>query len=158
MPVVAHPGPSAPRAPGVSLEVPDGWAARPPGDALLRAGGPGSLGDDVEIVVRHVAAPPERDSAAVVDIACSAAGAGGGQVEEPFVVEIGGREWDARNVSWDEGGSPVVEVHLATALPPPGPVSRHVHAVGTVRGAGLDADYDAVQAVLETLTVAEAQS
>ncbi len=155
MPVVAHPGPSAPPAPAVRFEVPDGWQPQPSGDALLRATGTGARGDAVEIAVRHLSGDPALGSDALVEDSTSRAAAGAGQVEEPFVVELGGREWHARNVSWDEDGTPVVEVHLATALDPTEVVSRHVLAVGRARGAGLDADYDALQAVLESLVVDE---
>ena len=46
-----------------------------------------------------------------------------------------------------------------TTLAPAGEgvVSRHVHVVGRVRGSGLDADYDALQGVLETLVVEEGE-
>ena len=77
-------------------------------------------------------------------------------MESSFVVEIGGREWVARNVSWDEATGPVVEVHLAAAVDAGAPdddVSRLVVATGRVRGATLDADYDVLQSVLETLVV-----
>ncbi|WP_299444904.1 hypothetical protein [uncultured Phycicoccus sp.] len=155
MPVVTHPGPSAPPAPAVRLEIPDGWQPQPSGDALLRAAGSGAGGDAVEIAVRHLTGDPALGSAVLVEDSTSQVAGGAGQVEEPFVVEIGGREWHARNVSWDEDGTPVVEVHLATTLDPTDVVSRHVLAVGRARGAGLDADYDALQAVLESLVVEE---
>lgn len=153
MPVVAHPGPGSPAPPAVRLDVPQGWAQPPAGDALLAAAGPGSAGDEIAVEVRHVAAPPDVVADAVVAASTQRAGDGSGEVEEPFVVELGGREWLGRNVSWDESGTPVVEVHLATTLAADGPVSRTVLVVGRVRGAGLDADYDALQGVLETLVV-----
>lgn len=156
MPVLAHPGPSAPPAPAVRLEIPDAWEPQPPRDALLRAGGPGVGGEAVEIVVRHLSGHLALSSGVLVEDSTARVAGGAGHVEEPFVVEFGGREWHARNVSWDEDGAPVVEVHLATPLDPTETVSRHVLAVGRVRGAGLDADYDALQAVLESLVVDEA--
>ena len=155
VPVVAHPGPTSPPPPAVRFEVPDPWVSTPAGDALLRVAGPGSAGDPVEVEVRQVVAPEGIEAAVLVDGSAGHAGGGGGVVEEPFVVEIAGREWVARNVSWSEDAGPVVEVHLATTLAPAveGVVSRHVHVVGRVRGSGLDADYDALQGVLETLVV-----
>lgn len=155
MPVLVHPGPSAPAPPGVRLEVPESWVASPAGDALLRAAGPGVDGR-VEVVVRHRADPPEDLAPDLVAALAAAAGGPEGEVEEPFVVEIGGREWHARNVSWDEDGTAVVEVHLVTALPATDEASRVVHVAGRVGGEGLDADYDVLQQVLETLVVEEA--
>ncbi len=92
------------------------------------------------------------------------AAAAGTDVEPAFVVEIGGREWTARNVSWDEPTGPVVEVHLAVAVDDAvagatdddtgdAGLSRLLLATGRVRGSGLDADYDALQSVLETVVV-----
>ncbi|HMM94884.1 MAG: hypothetical protein IE926_09630 [Micrococcales bacterium] len=156
MPVVAHPGPSSPVAPGIRLEVPQEWATAPAGTALLRAGGPGRGGDEVDVVVVHrVGAPGETAEAVAAEAAASAAGASG-EVEEPFVVEICGREWFAHNVSLDTADGPVVEVHLVTALPATEEASPVVHVLGRVRGDGLDADYDLLQQVLETLSVEEA--
>ncbi len=158
MPVVAHPGPSAPAPPGVRLEVPEGWAATPAGDALLRAGGPGASGHDVDVVVRHrVGAPGETADAVVAEVAARAAGPSG-EVEEPFVVEIGGREWYARNVARDDSGAAVVEVHLVTGLAATEAATPLVHVRGRVEGEGLDADYDVLQQVLETLAVDEARA
>ncbi|PKW27942.1 hypothetical protein [Phycicoccus duodecadis] len=150
MPVLAHPGPSAPAAPAVHLEAPDGWAAVPAGDALLRLSGPGSQERPVEIVVRQLVEAPDTTTETVV---ADATAARGGEVEDPFVVDLGGREWHARNVSWDEDGTPVVEVHLATPLPAADGCAPHLLVVGRVGGAGLDDDYDALQAVLESVTV-----
>ncbi|MBM6403512.1 hypothetical protein JQN72_04550 [Phycicoccus sp. CSK15P-2] len=153
MTALAHPGPASPAPPGVRLEVPDAWEAVPSGAALLRARAAGSRGDTVEVTVRqHVAATGLGSEALVATLAADA-GPGGAEVEDPFVVELEGREWHARNVSWDEGDTPVVEVHLATTVADADPVSTHVVAVGRVRGAGLDDDYDLLQTVLETLVV-----
>lgn len=154
MPVLAHPGPSAPAPPGVRLEVPETWAAPPAGDALLRAEGPGADGR-VTVVVRHRAQAPDEAAPDVVTALAAAAGGPASEVEEPFVVEIGGREWHARNVSWDEDGTAVVEVHLVTPLPATDAASRVLHVAGRVGGDGLDADYDVLQQVLETLVVEE---
>ncbi len=154
MPVLAHPGPSAPAPPGVRLEVPETWAAPPAGDALLRAAGPGANGR-VDVVVRHRAQAPDELAEDVVTALAAAAGGPVAEVEEPFVVEIGGREWHARNVSWDEDGTTVVEVHLVTPLPATDAASRVLHVTGRVGGEGLDADYDVLQQVLETLVVEE---
>jgi hypothetical protein len=51
-----------------------------------------------------------------------------------------------------------VEVHLAAAVDdaPADDVSRLVLVTGRVRGATLDADYDVLQSVLETLVVGSA--
>lgn len=155
MPVVAHPGPTSPAPPAVRFDAPDAWSAAPAGDALLRALGPGSAGDPVDVEVRHVTGPAGVGADDLVAESAARAAAAA-QVEEPFVVEIGGREWVARNTSWDEDGTAVVEVHLATTLAGDGDVSRHVLVVGRVRGAGLDADYDALQGVLESLVLDEA--
>ncbi len=46
-----------------------------------------------------------------------------------------------------------MEVHLAAAVDESTDVSRLVVATGRVRGATLDADYDVLQSVLETLVV-----
>lgn len=150
MPVLAHPGPSAPAASAVRLEAPDGWASVPAGDALLRLSGPGSQGRPVEIVVRQLVGAPDTTAATVVADSTAALG---GEVEDPFVVDLGGREWHARNVSWDEAGAPVVEVHLATALAASDGCAPHLLVVGRVGGPGLDDDYDTLQAVLESVTV-----
>lgn len=154
MPVVAHPGPTSPAPPTVRLEVPDAWATLPAGEALLHVEGPGSAEQPVTVVVRHVVGAAGVDGITLVEESATRAGGDGGQVEDPFVVDIGGREWAARNVSWAEVGTPVVEVHLATGLPTEGDtVSRHVLAVGRVGGTGLEPDYDTLQGVLETLVV-----
>ncbi|KRE63582.1 hypothetical protein [Nostocoides sp. Soil756] len=150
MPVLAHPGPSAPAAPAVHLTAPDGWAPVPAGDALLRVSAPGSQEQAVDIQVRHLVAP-EGTTAAVVIADTTAAR--GGEVEDPFVVDLGGREWHARNVSWDEDGTPVVEVHLATPLSVAEGCAPHLLVVGRVAGTGIDDDYDTLQNVLESVTV-----
>ena len=162
MPVLAVPGPVAPAPPPVTVEVPEAWQALPPGSDLLHVRGPGSAGDAVEVRLRaHTGAAGFAVSDLLDELA--AASAPGSEVEPAFVVEFGGREWTARNVSWDEAGGPVVEVHLATAVDPVGDeadqtdadagFTRLVLATGLVRGTGLDADYDALQSVLETLSV-----
>lgn len=155
MPVVVHPGPSAPAPPVVRLEVPEAWAAAPAGDALLRTGGAGTDAP-VEVVVRHRAGATTETPDTLLERLAASAGGPGAEVEEPFVVELGGREWTARNVSWDEDGTEVVEVHLVTALAPTPEVARVLHVTGRVAGSGLDADYDQLQQVLETLVVEEA--
>ena len=159
MPVLAFPGPAAPAPPPVTFEVPDGWDTLPPGADLLRARGTGAAGDPVEVVVGHHTGPAGYAAADLVDALDEQPDRPGTEVEPPFVVEIGGREWVARHVSWDESSGPVVEVHLAAGVGP-GPdddLSRLVVATGRVRGAGLAADYDVLQSVLETLVVGGAR-
>ena len=155
MPVLAFPGPAAPSPPSVTVEVPDGWDAVPPGSDLLRARGSGAAGEPVEVAVRHHIGPAGLAATELVESLTDDAHRPGTEVEPSFVVEIGGREWVARNVSWDESTGPVVEVHLAAAVDdaPDDDVSRLVVATGRVRGATLDADYDLLQSVLETLVV-----
>ena len=162
MPVLAFPGPAAPAPPPVTLEVPDGWDALPPGADLLRARGTGAAGDPVEVVVRHHTGPAgyaATDLVDALDALDEHPERPGAEVEPPFVVEIGGREWVARHVSWDEGSAPVVEVHLAADVDPTphDDLSRLVVATGRVRGASLAADYDVLQSVLETLVLGGAR-
>lgn len=159
MPVLAFPGPAAPAPPPVTLEVPDGWDALPPGADLLRARGTGAAGDPLEVAVRHHTGPAGFAAADLVAALEEHLDRPGSEVEPPFAVEIGGREWVARHVSWDEHGAPVVEVHLAAGVDPVGPddVSPLVVATGRVRGANLAADYDVLQSVLETLVVGGAR-
>jgi hypothetical protein len=155
MPVLAFPGPAAPPPPTVTVEVPDGWDALPPGPGLLRARGTGAAGDPVEVTVSHHTGPAGLAATDLVEALGEGSRRAGTEVEPSFVVEIGGREWVARNISWDESTGPVVEVHLAAAVEEPGDdeVSRLVVATGRVSGATLDADYDVLQSVLETLVV-----
>ena len=155
MPVLAFPGPAAPAPPPVTLEVPDGWNALPAGGDLILARGTGSAGEPVEVAVRHHTASPGFGASDLVDALAADVGRAGTEVEPSFVVDIGGREWVARNISWDEPDGPVVEVHLAASVEPAGDgdLSRLVVATGRVRGSGLDADYDVLQSVLETLVV-----
>ncbi|QKE83207.1 hypothetical protein [Arthrobacter sp. NEB 688] len=158
MPVVAHPGPSSPAPPALRLEVPDSWVAAPAGDALLRVAGPGSAGGEVVVEVRHrVEAAGTSAEVLVAALAAEAAGSSG-EVEEAFVVEVGGREWSAHNVSRDGSGGDVVEVHLVAVLAAGEEAVTAVHVRGRVAGEGLDADYDALQQVLETVTVAGSDS
>jgi hypothetical protein len=177
MPVLAFPGPDAPPPPPVTLEVPDGWDAVPPGADLLRARGTGGAGDPVEVAVRQHTAPAGYAATDLVDALDEHAERLGSEVEPPFVVEIGGREWTARNVSWDEPDGAVVEVHLATAVEdldadsgespprdgtddddrPDVAFARLLLVTGRVRGASLDADYDLLQSVLESLVVGGAR-
>ncbi|MBR7742616.1 hypothetical protein KC207_04860 [Phycicoccus sp. BSK3Z-2] len=157
MPVLAHPGPSSPPPPRVRLDADDTWSALPAEDGLLRAEAPGSASDPVAVAVRHHVGPAALGSddlaGTLAGRAASGAGREDGQVEEPFVVELGGRDWHARNVSWVDAGTDVVEVVLVTSLGGDDVASRHLVAIGRVRGAGLDADYDVLQSVLETLVV-----
>ncbi len=164
MPVLAFPGPVAPAPPAVTLEVPEGWEPVPAGAALLRARGTGSAGDVVEVgLAAHTAAGV--DASGLVEGLTTASAPAGSELEDVFVVEIGGREWAARNVSWDEPDGPVVEVALVSLVDDvagSGEVdaeaeatSRFVVATGRVRGAGLEADYDTLQSVLETVVVGE---
>jgi hypothetical protein len=155
MPVLAFPGPVAPPPPSVTVEVPEGWGALPAGPGLLRVRGSGAAGDPVEVAVRSHNAPAGYAAADLVDALADDATRPGTEVEPSFVVEIGGREWVARNISWDESAGPVVEVHLAAAVDtaPDDDVSRLVVVTGRVSGATIDADYDVLQSVLETLVV-----
>ncbi len=164
MPVLAFPGPVAPAPPAVTLEVPEGWEPVPAGAGLLRARGTGSAGDVVEVgLAAHTAAGV--DASGLVEGLTTASAPAGSELEDVFVVEIGGREWAARNVSWDESGGPVVEVALVSLVEdvdvdPDAELggeaaSRFVVATGRVRGAGLEADYDTLQSVLETVVVGE---
>ncbi|NHA70323.1 hypothetical protein [Phycicoccus flavus] len=153
MPVVTHPGPTAPAAPTVSLETPDRWSALPAGDALLRASGPGARGGAVTVVVRHLVRPGQDPVTAVLDGSAAAAGPPGTRVEDAFAVLIRGREWQARHVGWDDAGVPVLEVHLVTALPPAEGAGRHLLVVGRARGHGLEEDHEVLRAVLDTLLV-----
>lgn len=153
MPVLAFPGPQAPPPPPVTVEVPDGWEPVPAGPGLLRARGAGTAGDPIEVGVGTHRALAGAAAAQVVEEVTTASAPSGSEVEPVFVVDIGGREWAARNVSWDEPGGPVVEVVLATASGADEDASPFVVASGRVRGAGLDDDYDLLQGVLETLVV-----
>jgi hypothetical protein len=136
----------------VTLEVPEGWEPVPAGTGLLRAHGTGSAGDPIEVgVVAHAVAVGTQATELVEDVT-SASAPTGSEVEPVFLVEIGGREWAARNVTWDEPSGPVVEVVLATPADDDAS-TRFVVATGRVRGRGLEDDYDLLQSVLETLTV-----
>jgi hypothetical protein len=163
MPVLAFPGPAAPSPPSVTVEVPEGWDALPAGSDLLRARGTGAAGEPVEVTVRSHTGPAGYDATDLVDALADGVTRPGTEVEPSFVVEIGGREWVARNITWDESSGPVVEVHLAAVVDGSAAegtadeVSRLVVATGQVRGATLDADYDVLQSVLETLVVGGAQ-
>lgn len=158
MPVLAVPGPRAPAPPPVTVEVPEAWEALPPGSDLLHVRGAGSAGDPVDVRLRSHTGPGGYAAADLLDDLASSAPAGS-EVEPAFAVEIGGREWTARNVSWDEPGGPVVEVHLAVVVDEPTgdtgatALGRLLLATGRVQGPGLDADYDALQSVLETVVV-----
>lgn len=156
MPVLAYPGPGAPRPPRVAVEVPPSWVPVPAGGDLLRARGAGESGAPVQVAVRqHLSGPGLEVGTLVAELAVAPADVASAEIEDPFVVDIAGREWQARHVSWDEVGGPVIEVHLATAVGPADDpsVAQFVHVVGRVRGAGLGADYDILQAVLDTLVV-----
>ncbi len=156
MPVLVFPGPAAPSPPSVTVEVPDGWDCVPAGSDLLRARGTGAGDEAVEVAVRSHTGPVGYAASDLVDALADGVNRPGTEVEPSFVVEIGGREWVARNISWDESTGPVVEVHLAAAVDGSADVSRLVVATGRVRGATLDADYDVLQSVLETLVVGDA--
>jgi len=155
MAVLAFPGPTAPLPPSVTLEVPDGWHGLPAGPDLLRARGTGAAGQPVEVSVRSHTGPVGYAPGDLVDALADDASSPGSEVEPSFLVEIGGRDWVARNITWDESTGPVVEVHLAAAVEGTDDpdVSRLVVATGRVRGAALDTDYDVLQSVLETLVV-----
>ena len=156
MPVLAFPGPASPPPPSVTVEVPDGWVVVPAGADLLRARGTGAAGQPVDLAVRSHTGPAGYDATDLVDeLSAEGSARAGTEVEPSFVVDIGGREWVARNISWDESTGPVFEVHLASAVEaaPDDDVSRLVVATGRVSGATLDADYDVLQSVLETLVV-----
>lgn len=155
MPVVAYPSPGRPAPPALRLEVPDTWQSPPAGDALVRAVGPGSAGGEVVVEARHrVEAPGTSAEGLAADVAARAAGAAG-EVEEVFLVEIADREWTAHNVSRDEADGPVVEVHLVTVVGADEAAVSAVHVLGRATGDDLDADYDLLQQVLETVTVGE---
>ena len=163
MPVLAFPGPVAPAPPAVTLEVPEGWEAVPAGAGLLLARGTGSAGDVVEVGLAAYTAAV-TDAGDLVEGLTSASAPSGSELEDVFLVEIGGREWAARNVSWDEPSGPVVEVALVARVDDGGSADgdaagagpgRFVVATGRVRGAGLEADYDTLQSVLETVVVGE---
>ena len=173
MPVLAVPGPLAPAPPPVRVEVPEAWEAVPAGWDLLHVRGAGSAGDPVDVRLRSHTGPVECRAADLLDDAAASVPEGS-EVEPAFLVEIRGREWTARNVSWDEPSGPVVEVHLAVAVDRPTeqseqseqseqngqngqngerPLARLLLATGRVQGDALDADYDLLRSVLETLVV-----
>ena len=159
MPVLAFPGPAAPSPPPVTVEVPEGWDVLPAGSDLLSARGTGGVGP----TGRAPRAQPHRAGRVLGHRPRRRAGRRrarpGTEVEESFVVEIAGREWVARNITWDDSSGPVIEVHLTTTVEPDdeGQVSRLVVVIGRVRGATLDDDYDVLQSVLETLVVGGAR-
>jgi hypothetical protein len=172
MPVLAFPGPAAPAPPPVRVEVPEGWDALPAGPDLLRARGTGAAGEPVEVAVRCHTGPAGLAASELVDALAGNPPHAEAEVEPSFVVDLGGRQWVARNLSWDESTGPVVEVHLAAEVEDTGTigdadapgaegeteggdagVSRLVVATGRVRGSALEADYDMLQSVLETLVV-----
>ena len=101
MPVLAFPGPAAPSPPSVTVEVPEGWDAVPAGSDLLRARGTGAAGEPVEVSVRSHTGPVGYGASDLVDALVNSVTRPGTEVEPSFVVEIGGREWVARNISWD---------------------------------------------------------
>ncbi len=152
MPVLAFPGPAAPPPPAVTLEIPEGWQSVPAGTGLLRARGTGSAGDPIEVGVGAHAVASGTRADELVEAVTSGGAPEAVEAEPVFVVEIGGREWAARNLTWDEPDGAVVEVVLATAAGEDAS-SRFVVATGRVRGRGLEDDYDLLQSVLETLTV-----
>ncbi len=157
MPVLAFPGPNAPAPPALSIDVPDGWRPLPADTDLLAAEGPGAGSEAVEITIRRHTRPSGYAAEQLAD-EVAAAGVGdhpGAEVEAPFVVDLGGREWLGRNVSWEGPEGSVVEVHLVTPAPGESEVTQFVVATGVVRGQALDADYDTLQGVLETVTISE---
>ena len=101
MPVLAFPGPASPPPPSVTVEVPDGWVVVPAGADLLRARGTGAAGQPVEVAVRSHTGPAGYAATDLVDELSAAGSARAGtEVEPSFVVDIGGREWVAMNISW----------------------------------------------------------
>ena len=163
MPVLAFPGPAAPSPPSVTVEVPEGWDALPAGSDLLRARGTGAAGEPVEVTVRSHTGPVGYAATDLVDALADGVTRPGTEVEPSFVVEIGGREWVARNITWDESsgpgrrGAPRGRGRRHAGEGTADEVSRLVVATGRVRGATLDADYDVLQSVLETLVVGGAR-
>lgn len=155
MPVVAYPSRVRPAPPVLRLEVPDGWACPPPGDALVRVVGRGSAGDEVVVEVRHRVEAPDASAGTVASAVATAAAGASGEVEEVFLVEIADREWTAHNVSRDEADGPVVEVHLVAVVGADDDAVSAVHVCGRVSGEGLDDDYDLLQQVLESVVVDE---
>lgn len=159
MPVLAFPGPTAPAPPTLQIDVPEGWRPVPADTDLLATEGPGSGSEAVEITVRRHTRHAGYAAEQLAD-EVAAAGLGdrpGAEVEAPFVVELGGREWLGRNVSWEGPEGSVVEVHLVTPAPGACEVAQFVAATGVVRGDAIDADYDTLQTVLETLTLTGAE-
>ena len=74
-------------------------------------------------------------------------------MDPTFGLEIDGRAWRACNVSWD---TPVVVVHLVTAIDH-GPVQQMVLVSGRAEGEQVEADYDAIQQLAESLHVVVSQ-
>ena len=159
MPVLAVPGPLAPAPPPVTVEVPEAWEALPPGADLLHVRGPGSAGDPVEVRLRSHTGPGGYAVTDLLDDLASSV-TEDGEVEPPFLVDLSGREWTARNVSWDEPGGAVVEVHLVVDVAGPEAAdagtdgfTRLLLVTGRVTGSRLEDDYDALRSVLETVVV-----
>jgi hypothetical protein len=177
MPVLAVPGPLAPAPPPVTVEVPEAWEALPPGADLLHVRGPGSAGDPVEVRLRSHTGPGGYAVTDLLDDLASSVREDG-EVEPPFLVDLSGREWTARNVSWDEPGGAVVEVHLVVDVDGSGTeeadgsgteaadgsgteaadgggdgFTRLLLVTGRVTGSRLEDDYDSLRSVLETVVV-----
>ncbi|HRC18622.1 MAG TPA: hypothetical protein PLV11_10125 [Phycicoccus elongatus] len=143
----SHPSAFSPAAPEVHVELAAGWTQVPAGADLVRFerhGGRAVLTVALRTVGRDVTLEDLLDEMVAGEHARPDA-----QVDPTFGLEIDGRAWRACNVSWD---TPVVVVHLVTAIDH-GPVQQMVLVSGRAEGEQVEADYDAIQQLAESLHV-----
>lgn len=150
---LSTPSEALPGPPRLSLDLPDDWTAFAPGLAMLRARAPQRPG--VQTPEVRVDLWTEDAETTVRDLLSQIAAqfAPHAQSEPPFEVELGSRTWTGVNLGWADGGSPQIEVQLATALSGSGPFTRFVTVIGRIGGPGAEDDYDLLQSIMETVRV-----
>lgn len=155
MPTLSHPSEQFPGPPSVTLEVPDGWVpVRVPGTLLAARASAVAEGFAPHVVVRGFSRDRSCTMGRIVgELRDAVLARRDGEIDEPFTVDLGAVPFVGVSVSWtDERIGTVVQTHLFAGARRSGLVEL-VQVAGSVAGADLDAQYGALQEVMQTVRV-----
>lgn len=152
---LAFPSEEFPAWPAIALQVPDGWLPVHRQGAVVAARRARDTGTFVpNVVVRIEIRPADFELAdALAELRQYAAQRPHGAISEPVETQVDGRQLVGCDLSWvDEQAGTVLQGHLFAAVAA-GRFTQLVQVTGSVGGAQAQADYPAVKAIMESLTI-----
>ena len=155
MTTLTYPSAQFPGPPSISVDIPEGWApVRVPGTLLAarRAGTAGRFAPNV--VVRGFTRSGDFTMGrALGELRAYVDERNDGQMDAPFTLDIDGVPFVGVNVSWtDDRVGDVVQAHLFAGARR-GQVIDLIQVTGSVGGEQVDAEYDTVQELMQTVRV-----